>query len=134
MQKHRRRELKLRPPLRKFHPRPEALMAVSLGYRERDLLDSALDAWTAMRRSTVHLLEIGRQKQAAADDEQRLKLRCRLTTAMRRCSVAMREFRSIVAEMDEPARMRLRDAIVGDDDGETGNWADDARRSFPGAH
>lgn len=85
-----------------------------------------------MRHTTVHLLDIAGKKRAAVDEEQRLSLLRDLMAAMDRCSVAMREFRSIISEMDEPVRMRLWEAVAEERDQANGPPADNAWRAFPG--
>jgi len=112
MQKHRPRHTRLRTTHRNADPDLDGI-SETLARSDTVLLEAALDCWARMVSETTCLLLLAREKRTEADGAQRLRLRGRFAVAMRRGGKAMRQFRSIVAAMDEPLRARLWLRIAG---------------------
>jgi hypothetical protein len=97
---------------------------------DAELLEAALDCWTTMLSATTRLLQLAREKRTEPEGAQRLILRRSFAVAMRRGAEAMRQFRSIVAAMDEPLRALLWQRIARSSDPEPGPRYTNTRSSF----
>src|ERR1700739_158069 len=107
MQKHRPRHLRLRTTYRNASRDLDRTGEKIVARCDAELLEAALDCWTTMLSATTCLLQLAREKRTEHEGAQRRILRGRFAVAMRRGGEAMRQFRSIVAAMDEPQRARL---------------------------
>jgi hypothetical protein len=120
MQKHRPRHSRLRTTHRNADPDLDldGIGETLLARSDTVLLESALDCWVRMVTETTSLLLLAREKRTEPDGEQLQLLRGRFVVALRRGGKAMRQFRAIVAAMDEPLRARLWLRIAGGGDPE----------------